>query len=257
MKSASYLPEAEAIPEYAWSIFPSGESLLIIEVAGTERIVQNQRARNFAARVAAAQLAYVIDITPAMTTVGIHYAPSRVPLSHPAEAPYDALVKVVTGLLERATAAQPKSARIVEIPVCYGREHGPDLENVARSCGLSSDEVIALHSESLLDVMLLGFAPGHPYIGMFDERLSPPRRATPRVAVAPGSVGLANRQSVIYPMTMPGGWNLIGRTPSLMFDASRDTPCLVNAGDRIRFVPITPKQFQACQSTDRHARAAR
>lgn len=257
MKSATYLPETEAVPEYAWSLFPSGESLLIIEVAGTDRVMQNRRARNFAACVAAAQLPCVIDVTPAMTTVGIHYAPSRVPLSRPADAPYDALAKVVTGLLERATAARPESARIVEIPVCYGGEHGPDLENVARSCGLSSNEVIALHSNSLLDVMLLGFAPGHPYIGMFDKRLSPPRRATPRVAVAPGSVGLANRQSVIYPMTMPGGWNLIGRTPSVMFDASRDTPCLVNAGDQIRFMPITPKQFQACGSTNRFAGTAR
>lgn len=255
MKSAPVLPEA--VPECSWSLFPSGESLLIIDVAGADRVEQNRRARDLAARVAAAQLAFVIDIAPAMTTVGIHYAPSRVPLSHETQAPYGALAKVVADLLESASAALPESARVVEIPVCYGGEHGPDLEEVARSCGLATDEIIALHSGSLVDVMLLGFAPGHPYIGMFDERLSPARRATPRMAVAPGSIGLANRQTVIYPMTLPGGWNLIGRTPCLMFDPSRDTPCLVNAGDRIRFTPITPAQFQAYGPASRRTEEAR
>ncbi|RDK02877.1 5-oxoprolinase subunit PxpB [Paraburkholderia lacunae] len=255
MKSEPVLPEA--VPENSWSLFPSGESLLIIEVAGSDRVEQNRRARAFAARVAAAQLDFVIDIAPAMTTVGIHYAPSRVPLPHETHAPYDALAKVVAGLLESASEAQPESARVVEIPVCYGGEHGPDLEEVARSCGLATGEIIALHSDSLVDVMLLGFAPGHPYIGMFDKRLSPARRATPRTAVAPGSIGLANRQTVIYPMALPGGWNLIGRTPCRMFDPSRETPCLMNAGDRIRFMPITPEQFQAYESASRYAGAAR
>jgi KipI family sensor histidine kinase inhibitor len=151
---------------------------------------------------------------------------------------------VLNRLLKTVSATQGTSPRVVEIPVCYGGEHGPDLEDVARTCGLSAAEVVELHSGARVDVMMLGFAPGHPYIGMFDEKLNPGRRATPRTAVAAGSIGLANRQTVIYPLTLPGGWNLIGRTPLVLFDPSRDAPCLVNAGDAVRFVPITAEQYQ-------------
>nr|WP_307867011.1 carboxyltransferase domain-containing protein [Variovorax sp. E3] len=95
---------------------------------------------------------------------------------------------------------------------------------------------------------MIGFAPGHPYIGTFDERLAPPRRAQPRTAVPIGSVGLANRQSVIYPLSLPGGWNLIGRTPLMLFDLSRDPVCWLAAGDRIRFVPISVEEFEAMEA---------
>lgn len=90
---------------------------------------------------------------------------------------------------------------------------------------------------------MVGFAPGHPYIGMHDSALSLPRRATPRTRVKQGSIGIANRQSVIYPADLPGGWNLIGRTPLTMFCPVSDPPCLLQGGDQIRFVPITRHEF--------------
>jgi KipI family sensor histidine kinase inhibitor len=227
----------------AWTMHASGDRLLIIELQDEDRAAANRRARDFAARVAAENLPYVSDIVPAMTTVGIHYAPHRVPLDKTGHAPYEALVVVLNGLLKTVAATGSAAPRVVEIPVCYGGEHGPDLNEVAHACDLSVAEVIALHSGALADVMMLGFAPGHPYLGMLDARLSPARRATPRTAVAPGSIGLANRQTVIYPLTLPCGWNLIGRTPLAIFDPAREAPCLVNAGDQVRFVPITPQQF--------------
>ncbi|MGF6244688.1 KipI family sensor histidine kinase inhibitor [Paraburkholderia sp. GAS38] len=232
-----------------WTLHASGERLLIVELQAKDRVAANRRARDFAARIGAENLPYISDIVPAMTTVGIHYSPSRVPLVREGQAPYEALVETLNRLLASVAASQSAAARVVEIPVCYGGEHGPDLEDVARACGLSVAEVIELHSGALVDVMMLGFAPGHPYIGMFDEQLSPARRATPRTAVAAGSIGLANRQTVIYPLTLPGGWNLIGRTPLTLFDPAREAPCLVDAGDQIRFVPITPAQFDTLSPT--------
>jgi KipI family sensor histidine kinase inhibitor len=236
---------AEAIEPDApgWTIHASGERLLIIELQDRDRAAANRRARDFAARVAAENLPYVSDIVPAMTTVGIHYAPHKVPADKDSHAPYDAIVAALNRLLKTVSETGSAAPRVVEIPVCYGGEHGPDLSEVAQTCGLSVAEVVELHSASLVDVMMLGFAPGHPYLGMLDTRLNPPRRATPRTAVAPGSIGLANRQTVIYPLTLPGGWNLIGRTPLAIFDAAREAPCLVNAGDQVRFVPITAQQF--------------
>jgi KipI family sensor histidine kinase inhibitor len=232
-----------------WTLHASGERLLIVELQTRDRVAANRRARDFAARIRSESLPYVTVIVPAMTTVGIHYVPNRVPLAEQGQAPYEAIVNVLNRLLKTVTASQSNAPRVVEIPVCYGGEHGPDLEDVARACGLSMAEVIGLHSGALVDVMMLGFAPGHPYIGMFDEQLSPARRATPRTAVAAGSIGLANRQTVIYPLTLPGGWNLIGRTPLALFDPARKAPCLVNAGDQVRFAPITAAQFDTLSQT--------
>lgn len=229
-----------------WQLHASGERLLIVELPGADRVAANRLARDIAARVGAEQLPFIADIVPAMTTVGIHYHPALVPLDAVHTTPWRALVACITALLGSVAASTNATPRVVDIPVCYGGEFGPDLEEVAERCGMSAAQVIECHSKALVDVMMLGFAPGHPYIGLLDERLNPPRRATPRTAVVPGTIGLANRQSVIYPLMLPGGWNLIGRTPLELFAPSREgAPCLVSPGDQVRFAPITPEQFHA------------
>src|SRR5690606_28650988 len=133
-----------------------------------------------------------------------------------------------------------EDARQVDIPVCYGGEHGPDLEDVARHCGLSPQEVIRLHSGTPAYVFMLGFAPGAPYIGIHDPKLAIGRRDTPRTVGPAGSVAIANLQTVIYPNASPGGWNLIGSTPAVLFDPAREPVTLLAPGDTVRFVPIGP-----------------
>ncbi|MEK6347639.1 MAG: 5-oxoprolinase subunit PxpB [Burkholderia sp.] len=246
---------AETPAEVRWTLAPSGERLLMVDLHAPDLRRANLAARHAAAAIAQARLPFVVDIVPAMATVGIHYALERVPFKRADGSPYAVVERLIGACLEAAWqgAAGPAAAadgaaaagRIVEIPVCYGGLHGPDLAAVAQSCGLSEVELIRLHSATLVDVMMLGFAPGHPYIGLFDPALAVARRATPRTSVASGSVGLANRQSVIYPTMLPGGWNVIGRTPLTLFDAERDAPCLVEAGDRVRFVPIGEDAFRA------------
>lgn len=222
----------------------ASERTVIVEVPSADEVGANRVARGIAARIAAGNHEFIHDIVPAMSTVGVHYDPHRVARGAADPLPY----RIVEALLERILHDGG-----IDIPVCYGGEQGPDLADVARTCALSVEEVVALHAGARVDVMMIGFAPGHPYIGFLDERLAPARRATPRTAVPPGSIGLANRQSVIYPVTLPGGWNLIGRTPLRMFDPSREAPCLLRAGDAVRFVPIGPAEFEAM---NQHAGAA-
>jgi KipI family sensor histidine kinase inhibitor len=128
-------------------------------------------------------------------------------------------------------------SRLVDIPVTYGGEAGPDLAALAETIGKTPAEVIALHSEPEYRVCMMGFIPGFAFLSAVNPLLQHPRHATPRAHVPAGSVGIANWQTGIYGLDSPGGWQIIGRTSVTMFDAARDDPFYVEAGDRIRFVP--------------------
>lgn len=134
------------------------------------------------------------------------------------------------------------------IPVCYGGDHGPDLDEVATMHNLSADAVINLHSAATYTVYMIGFVPGFAYLGGMDKTLASPRKATPRAAVPAGSVGIAGEQTGVYPLQTPGGWQIIGRTPLSMFDGTRDQPSLLQAGDSVKFEPITETEFKHYQT---------
>lgn len=238
-------PAANAVN---WHIVPSGDSCLVVEVLAAPGASASRWAAAAAQRLRQAGLAGVTDLVSAMRTVAVHYAPqAQQRLAAPGESAYQAAARAVAALLDGFVCPAAGAARVVEIPVCYGGEHGPDLDAVASACGLSPQALVDLHSGAEAEVLMIGFAPGHPYMGMFDARLAPPRRAQPRTAVPAGSVGLANCQSVIYPFVLPGGWNLIGRTPLRLFVPARDPACLLQAGDRVRFAPITAQAFAALE----------
>jgi inhibitor of KinA len=135
------------------------------------------------------------------------------------------------------------AARTVRLPVAYGGAFGPDLEALARHCGLAPEEVVRLHSNALYTVYMIGFTPGFPYLGGLPPELATPRLATPRTRVPAGSVGIAGTQTGVYPLESPGGWRLIGRTPTPLFDPNRNPPALLRAGDRLRFWPIPVEYF--------------
>lgn len=133
--------------------------------------------------------------------------------------------------------------RSIEIPVCYDAEFGPDLPSVAEHNRISIEEVIRLHTSVTYHVYFLGFSPGFAYLGGLPPQLRTPRLATPRSRVAAGSVGIAGEQTGVYPLESPGGWRLIGRTPSRMFDASANSPSLLQPGDSVRFSAIDRSSF--------------
>jgi len=136
------------------------------------------------------------------------------------------------------------ASRRVEIPVCYGGEFGPDLDDVARLSGLQLEDVIATHAGAEYRVYFLGFAPGFPYLGGLPTELSTPRLAEPRRSVPAGSVAIGGGQTGVYPMSTPGGWRLIGRTPLRLFDPTGGAPTLLEMGDRVRFRPIGKDDYE-------------
>ncbi|MGH8111030.1 MAG: 5-oxoprolinase subunit PxpB [Rhodanobacteraceae bacterium] len=141
-------------------------------------------------------------------------------------------------------AAADDAARPIEIPVCYGGESGPDLEAVARHAEIDPDQVVARHVAIEYTVAMLGFAPGFPYLLGLDAALHVPRRANPRTRVPAGSVAIGGAQTGIYPGELPGGWNLIGQTPLVLFDPQREPPCLLAPGDRVRFRAVGADEFR-------------
>jgi len=146
-----------------------------------------------------------------------------------------------------ATTHTPKQ-RTVEIPVCYGGEFGPDLEDVAQAHGLKPAEVIQLHASRTYHAYFLGFAPGFAYLGELPEEIATPRLESPRKKVPAGSVGIAGRQTAVYPFATPGGWRLIGRTPLPVFRSDREPMELASVGDQVRFRPVSREEFRELES---------
>jgi inhibitor of KinA len=144
----------------------------------------------------------------------------------------------IASILPQSVHHSSTTHPIIDIPVHYGGNDGPDLLVVADACSLSPAEVIALHTAQPFPVLMLGFMPGFPYLGGLPTRLHLPRRSTPRAYVPAGSIAIANDQTGIYPNQSPGGWHLLGRTTVQLFDPTRDPPSLLTPGDLVRFISI-------------------
>jgi len=179
----------------------------------------------------------LVEYVPAYTSVTLFYDPLLIS--------YSEIVQNLGEMLDEIAIEEPVlESAILDIPVCYGGEMGPDLGLVARHCGLSEGEVILRHAQPDYLVHLIGFAPGFPYLGGMDPDLEIPRRESPRAVVPAGSVGIAGKQTGVYPLSTPGGWQIIGRTPLKLFDLDRTVPSLLKAGNKLRFVPITELEFE-------------
>jgi inhibitor of KinA len=196
----------------------------------------------------------IVEMVPAFTSVTIFYEPMK--LQDPVtgdqwcsngitaiRSPFEIIKKVVRRMVSNLDSVQVHGSRVVEIPVCYGGEFGPDLPDVAAHTGLSQEQVIEIHYNQDYLVYMIGFAPGFPYLGGMSERIAVPRRNSPRQSIDPGSVGIGGKQTGIYPISTPGGWQLIGKTPMKLFRPDQPTPSLLKAGDIVRFRPIQPEQF--------------
>jgi len=156
---------------------------------------------------------------------------------------HEEVEEILRGYLARMDSVPLPEARLVEIPVCYGGEFGPDLNEVAALHGITAEQAIELHASISYLVYFLGFVPGFAYLGELPERLVTPRLATPRRQVPKGSVGIAGNQTGVYPFATPGGWRLIGRTPIPMVRPEREELSLLSIGDRVRFTPISAERF--------------
>lgn len=216
---------------------PLGEGGALVTLASEIGRDAHERVRAFCARLDYEPPPWLIEYVPAFTTLALFFDPLVVEYANVR----DAALRIAT----QPSNTTEMIPALVEIPVCYGGEFGPDLDDVAAHHGISTSDVIELHAGGEYDVWMLGFAPGFAYLGGLSERIATSRRATPRVKVPAGSVGIAGSQTGVYPFDSPGGWQLIGRTPLRMFDPTRSPPALLAPGDRVRFRAITPIEFEA------------
>ena len=208
---------------------PAGDQALVVELGDEIDPEVNRRVRDLARAIDTRQVPGVVELVPTYRSLLVQYDAAR---TSPSEL-QDALSELV-GL----GRGEPEKAHVVHIPTLYGGEHGPDLPNVAERAGLTPDQVVELHSTPEYLVYMMGFTPGFPYLGGLDQRLSIPRLSSPRQDITAGSVGIAEGQTGIYPVTSPGGWRIIGRTPVRLFDPTREPPSLLSAGDYVLFMPL-------------------
>ena len=217
-------------------ILPEGDSAILIEFPKAISPEINRKITSLAYLIKEQHIEGVMDMIPAFCSLLIHYDPRVIT--------YAKLLNRVNKIMKLNVDTKVKTKKIYEIPVCYGGEHGPDLEFVAKNADISVEEVIKIHSSKDYLIYMLGFLPGFSYLGGLDEKIHTPRLANPRIKIPAGSVGIGGAQTGIYPLESPGGWQLIGKTPVKTYNPDRKVPILFEAGYYIRFVPISQEDFE-------------
>ncbi len=217
-------------------ILTAGDSSVLIEFKKEISPEINRKITSTVQLMKEQHIEGVVDVIPAFCSLLVNYDPRVIS--------YENLKKRLTLLLKMETKTGEQRKRVYEIPVCYGGEYGPDLENIAKHAGLTQEEVIQIHSSRDYLIYMLGFLPGFCYLGGLDERIHTPRLANPRIKIHAGSVGIGGSQTGIYPLDSPGGWQLMGMTPVKTYDPLREKPILVEAGDYIRFRPVDEDEYK-------------
>ena len=213
----------------------AGEDALIIyvdKVANSATIKKITQLKNNIANTLADS---VVELVPSYASLLVIFDPLKTD--------YFAVKKTISTLLNENISEVTSSQKIIELPVYYSLESGPDLETLASRSGLSIEEVIKIHQQTIYQVFAIGFAPGFAFLGEVDERIACPRLTSPRAKVAKGSVGIADRQTAIYPNESPGGWNLIGLCPQVLFNPNISPYLTYQVGDSVKFKAITQAEF--------------
>lgn len=217
-------------------IIPLGDSAVIIQFDSNISLPALHKVSALAAHLKEYPFPGMVEYVPAFTTVTIYY--------NPIQLSYKDVCLVLEQILSEHYDTFEIAPNTMEIPVCYGDEYGPDLKFVAEHNGLTEEEVIQIHSDAEYLVYMIGFAPGFPYLGGMSEKIGAPRRSSPRFSIPAGTVGIAGMQTGVYPLETPGGWQLIGRTPLSLFRPNDSSPSLLQAGDIVRFKPISREEYE-------------
>ncbi|MBD8071366.1 5-oxoprolinase subunit PxpB [Bacillus sp. PS06] len=233
-----------------YDMHPLGDQAVLIEFSEEMSLEIHERIKQVSALLEHNQRDWLIEIIPAFTTITVIYDPIVVFKKNRGCSPFEVVCDMLDEMINRVEVKEPMRSNIIDIPVCYEGELAPDLEFVAASNKLTTQEVIKIHTSTEYTVYMIGFAPGFPYLGGMSENIAAPRKETPRLKIPAGSVGIAGLQTGIYPLETPGGWQIIGRTPIPLFQPTEDKPSLLSAGDKIKFTPITYKEYLAWGVTD-------
>lgn len=216
---------------------PVGDRALLVQFGNVIRLDVNRKVHTLEHAISQAGIHGLEECVPAYCSLLVYYDPSKTS--------YEQLVfrlKDMEAKLSEIGVSAPK--RVIEVPLVYGGAYGPDLDYVARYHNLDEEEVVRLHSSKEYTVYMIGFVAGFPYLGEVSEEIATPRLKTPRLRVPAGSVGIAEKQTGIYPCESPGGWQIIGRTPLKFFDVNKHPPALIQPGDTVKFTPIEEREFE-------------
>ena len=216
-------------------IMPAGDTALTVDFGNRIDIDTSNKVLVLAGRLEALQLAGICEIVPTIRSLIIYYEPLLLGAA--------ALRQSIINLLQHVEDAS-RTPRTWRLPVCYDPALAADLASVADRCSLTRSQVIDLHSNTLYHVYMLGFLPGLAYLGDVPDVLGLPRLASPRRSIPAGSVGIAGGMTCIYPRETPCGWHLIGRSPVRLWDLQRPGGALLGAGDKIKFEPVSPREFE-------------
>ena len=215
---------------------PTGDTSVCVEFGNEISEKINSEIRAFNILLTEEKIKGVVELVPTYRSIMVHYDPGIISNK--------ALVSRLKALTGKMDKVEIPPSDVLEIPVLYGGEEmGPDLKFVAEHAGISEEEVIKLHTEPEYLIYMLGFTPGFTYLGGLNDKIETPRLKTPRVKIPAGSVGIAGKQTGVYPIDSPGGWQLIGRTPVRMYDPNRAVPILPQAGQYIKFTAIDKAEF--------------
>ena len=215
----------------------TGDTSLSVEFGDVINEAINHDIRAYKIALEKAGIPGIVETVPTYRSLMVHYDPSVIP--------YAQIRMKLEQLLNEMGEIEIPPSPVLEIPVLYGGEMGPDLPFVAENAGMSEEEVVKIHSSAEYLIYMLGFTPGFTYLGGMSEKIAAPRLKAPRVKIPAGSVGIAGTQTGVYPIDSPGGWQLIGRTPVKMYDPERETPILPEAGQYIQFFPVTQAEYDA------------
>ncbi|MDC3416099.1 5-oxoprolinase subunit PxpB [Aquibacillus salsiterrae] len=220
--------------------FSLSESAIMIDFGQSFDIDQNKRLLSLTNQLTSNPFPGFVECVPAYSTLTIYFDPTSIELDH---------TKLIDELRYAITVESETnySTKSFTIPVCYEPEFGIDLQEVADYHQLTSKQVVELHTKPTYHVYFLGFSPGFPFLGGMDQRIATPRKKSPRIRIEAGSVGIAGRQTGIYPSPTPGGWKIIGRTPIPLVDLSKSSPTILHPGDKLNFQAISKDEFMLYQ----------
>lgn len=229
---------------FPYTIFPLGDSALVLEFGDEIDLELNQHIQHIFKKIKQANLNYVTDAVPAYATLAVFYNLLEVPYDRE-KSSFETVAEKLRIIVENSRSVDiAKEKKIIEIPVCYSLKFGIDLTELAQKNKMNIEELISIHFSTVYYVFMIGFLPGFAYMGEVDASIATPRRSTPRQEVAAGSVGIAGKQTGIYPFSSPGGWNIIGRTPIQLFKKNAEPPMLLQQGDKIKFFSITEDEYK-------------
>ena len=213
----------------------TGDTSVCVEFGNEISEPINAQIRAFNIALSNSSIPGIVETVPTYRSLMVHYDPEVIRCAP--------LMDELKGLLGQLDKIVIPPSEVLEIPVLYGGEMGPDLPFVAEHAGKTEEEVIKIHTSTEYLIYMLGFTPGFTYLGGMSDEIATPRLKTPRVKIPAGAVGIAGSQTGVYPIESPGGWQLIGRTPVRMYDSGRETPILPQAGQYIKFYAIDQAEY--------------